>query len=77
MHNNIGNNRTIVKNTMVLYFRMLLLIFVGLYTSRVILQVLGVEDLMLDNHLLEIRDSCSAIAGLEMLKKELNGEVEY
>lgn len=44
MHNNIGNNRTIVKNTVVLYFRMLLLIFVGLYTSRVILQVLGVED---------------------------------
>ena len=44
MTKNIGNNKTIVKNTIVLYFRMLLLIFVGLYTSRVILQVLGVED---------------------------------
>ncbi len=37
-------NKTIVKNTIVLYFRMLILIFVGLYTSRVILQVLGVDD---------------------------------
>ena len=42
-----------------------------------IAEVLGVEDLMLENHLLEIRDSCSAIAGLKMLKKELSGEVEY
>ena len=39
-----GNNKRIAKNTFLLYLRMLLLMGVSLYTSRVILQVLGVED---------------------------------
>lgn len=34
----------IAKNTIILYVQMLLGLFVGLYTSRVILNVLGVED---------------------------------
>ncbi|MDO5760630.1 MAG: MATE family efflux transporter [Bacteroidota bacterium] len=34
----------IAKNTLILYGRMLLLLFIGLYTSRVILKVLGEED---------------------------------
>jgi O-antigen/teichoic acid export membrane protein len=38
------NNRRIVKNTVMLYIRMLLLMLVTLYTSRVVLRVLGVED---------------------------------
>ena len=38
------SNKTIVKNTILLYFRMALVTVVGLYTSRVILQMLGVED---------------------------------
>lgn len=38
------NNRRIVKNTLLLYVRMLLTMTVTLYTSRVILKVLGVED---------------------------------
>lgn len=38
------NNKRIVKNMMLLYFRMLFLMAVSLYTSRVILSVLGVED---------------------------------
>jgi len=38
------NNRRIAKNTLLLYFRMLITMAVGLYTSRVILQNLGVED---------------------------------
>lgn len=38
------NNKTIVKNTFFLYFRMMFTMVVSLYTSRVILQVLGVED---------------------------------
>ena len=38
------NNKRIAKNTVFLYFRMLLIMAVTLYTSRVILQVLGVED---------------------------------
>lgn len=40
----MGNNKTIAKNTILLYFRMLLLMLVSLYTSRVVLQQLGVED---------------------------------
>ncbi len=38
------NNRRIAKNTMLLYFRMLITLFVGLYTSRVVLATLGVSD---------------------------------
>lgn len=38
------NNRRIAKNTMMLYFRMILTMIVSLYTSRVILNTLGVED---------------------------------
>ena len=39
-----GNNKRIAKNTMFLYFRMILIMGVTLYTSRVILDKLGVED---------------------------------
>lgn len=39
-----SNNKRIAKNTMMLYFRMLVLMLIGLFTSRVILQALGVED---------------------------------
>ena len=38
------NNKRIAKNTLLLYIRMLLLMGVTLYTSRVILEVLGIED---------------------------------
>lgn len=37
-------NQRIAKNTVFLYFRMLLLMVVSLYTSRVVLETLGVED---------------------------------
>ena len=40
----MGNNHIIVKNTILLYFRTLLILLVSLYTSRVVLNVLGVED---------------------------------
>lgn len=39
-----GSNRRIAKNTLFLYFRTLLILIVSLFTSRVILNVLGVED---------------------------------
>ncbi len=39
-----SNNSRIAKNTLFLYFRMLLIMIVTLYTSRVILQVLGATD---------------------------------
>lgn len=38
------NNRRIAKNTVFLYFRMILIMIVSLYTSRVILEELGVID---------------------------------
>lgn len=38
------NSKRIAKNTLLLYVRMLFLMLVGLYTSRVVLQTLGVED---------------------------------
>ena len=42
--NNSNNNRRILKNTLFLYFRMILTLGVSLYTSRVVLNTLGVED---------------------------------
>ena len=38
------NNKRIAKNTLLLYFRMLITMAVSLYTSRVVLNILGVED---------------------------------
>ena len=38
------NNKRIAKNTMYLYLRMFVILIVSLFTSRVILQVLGVSD---------------------------------
>lgn len=39
-----SNHKRILRNTAMLYMRMLLAMAVGLYTSRVVLEVLGVED---------------------------------
>ena len=39
-----STNKRIAKNAAALYFRMMITMLVGLYTSRVILQALGVED---------------------------------
>ena len=38
------NTKRIAKNTLLLYLRMLFMLIVSLYTSRVILDALGVED---------------------------------
>lgn len=40
----LSSNKRIAKNTGMLYFRMLLMMIVTLYTSRVVLNTLGVED---------------------------------
>ena len=37
------NNKRIAKNTLLLYFRMLFMMVVSLYTSRVVLNALGAE----------------------------------
>ena len=44
MTNSSSNNKRIAKNTLLLYIRMLFLMVVSLYTSRVVLNALGVED---------------------------------
>ena len=44
MSDNTSNNKRIAKNTMFLYFRMIITMAVSLFTSRVILQTLGVDD---------------------------------
>lgn len=44
MPNTTSNNKRIAKNTLLLYFRMLLTMAISLYTSRVVLEVLGETD---------------------------------
>ena len=38
------SNKRIAKNTLLLYFRSILVMLISLYTSRIVLKVLGVED---------------------------------
>ena len=38
------NSRRIARNTLLLYFRMFLLMLIGLFTSRVVLRTLGIDD---------------------------------
>lgn len=38
------NNKRIAKNTLALYFRTFITMIVGLYTGRVMLQALGVDN---------------------------------
>ena len=45
----MSDNSRIAKNTIFMYVRMVITMLVGLYTSRVVLQVLGVEDYGLYN----------------------------
>ena len=49
MSQSSDNNKRIAKNTILLYMRMTVLMLVGLYTSRVILQSLGVENYGINN----------------------------
>ena len=50
-------SRRVAKNTLLLYFRMLLMMTIGLFTSRVIYKSLGIEDLGVYN----------AVAGVVMM----------
>jgi len=43
-HESVTNNKRIAKNAIALYFRTFITMLIGLYTSRVILQALGVVD---------------------------------
>ena len=44
MSENISNNKRIAKNTLLLYLRMLFIMGVNLYTTRVVIKALGIED---------------------------------
>lgn len=44
-----SNNKKIAKNTLLLYFRMLFMLVISLYTSRVVLNTLGVVDYGINN----------------------------
>lgn len=44
-----SNNKRIARNTLLLYVRMLVMMFIGLFTSRVILNALGISDFGLMN----------------------------
>lgn len=46
---NSQNNKRIIKNTLMLYVRMLFSMFISFYTSRVILDVLGITDFGINN----------------------------
>lgn len=49
MNSTAANNKRIAKNTLLLYVRMLFTIVISLYTSRVILNTLGVTDYGINN----------------------------
>ena len=43
------NNKRVAKNTLLLYLRMFMMTCVSLYTSRIMLEALGVENMGLYN----------------------------
>lgn len=63
MDNTTENNKRIAKNTLLLYFRMLFLMAVSLYTSRVVLNALGVEDFGIYNVVGGVVAMFSALSG--------------
>ena len=40
----MSQSGTIARNTLIMYIRMFVMMIIGLYTSRVILNTLGIED---------------------------------
>lgn len=44
MNNNASNNKRIAKNTIYMYMRMLVTLFISLFTSRVIFNALGIDN---------------------------------
>lgn len=62
MLNTNQNNKRIAKNTLLLYFRMLFSMVVSLYTSRVTLAALGVDDFGIYNVVGSVTASFSMLA---------------
>ncbi len=61
----ISSNKQIAKNTIFLYLRMILILGISLYTSRVVLRILGVIDYGVYN----------VVAGVVMLLGSLSGSL--
>lgn len=59
----VANSKRIAKNTLLLYVRMLLNILVTLYTSRVVLNALGIEDFGIYNVIGGVVAMFSVISG--------------
>ncbi|MBQ7442863.1 MAG: hypothetical protein IJS59_03220 [Bacteroidaceae bacterium] len=45
----LQNNKRIARNSLILYFRMIVITIVSIYTTRITLQILGVEDFGIRN----------------------------
>lgn len=59
-------NKTIARNTIALYFRMMFTMFVSLFTSRIVLRYLGVEDYGIQN----------TVGGVVAMLSYLNGSLQ-
>lgn len=46
---NTSDNKRIAKNSILLYIRMFIMVIISLYTSRIVLKTLGVEDFGINN----------------------------
>lgn len=68
------NNKRIAKNTLYLYARMLILMVVSLYTSRVVIEALGVEDYGIYNVVCSVITVIGFISGpmIEATQRYLN-----
>ena len=66
-----NNNTRIAKNTLLLYFRMLFTMAVSLYTSRVVLNTLGVEDFGVYNVVGGIVSMLSFFNSFSVIKESL------
>lgn len=58
-----SNNKRLAKNTLLLYFRTILIMLINLYMSRVVLEALGVEDFGIYNAVGGIVTMFSIISG--------------
>ena len=75
MPDQISNNQRIAKNTLLLYVRTLLTMIISLYTSRVILQILGVEDYGIYNVVggfVSLMSFVSGAMNMVMMSKAIN-----
>ena len=72
-----ANNKRVAKNTLFLYFRMILIMLVSLYTSRVVLAQLGISDFGIYNvtagvvTMLSFLNSCMASSTQRYMTFEL------